>query len=330
MRSIYAVYLFAFMVNHSVAGAQTAPSDTNITQIPDLTVTAPGIPWGGGPIADQSLRDLGGTNLAEAIEHLPGLAAVRRAPSAAEPVIRGLGWERVQTILGAVPLYGACPGRMDPPATYLTPLSMSRISIFRSGGLAAFGPGATGGAIYADPDFERPADAKPGVTPFLEAGYESARKGFHSEAGVFGGNRALDYKVGLEYRKFDDYTAPDGTVVPAGLQSSTANASLGWRPGPNNRLWNAITYTREKDVDFPSMPMDNIDTDFWVYNAGWRSDYDDHTVSRLDITGGVSFVDHYMDNSQKPNRKMMEAGTNATVPAAGPPTPTSIWIPARR
>ena len=34
-------------------------------------------------------------------------------------------------------------------------------------------------------------------------------------------------------------------------------------------------------------------------------------MSRLDITGGVSFVDHYMDNSQKPNRKMMEAGTNA-------------------
>ena len=140
-----------------MAGAQTAPSDTNITQIPDLTVTAPGIPWGDGPIADETLRDLGGTNLAEAIEHLPGLAAVRRAPSAAEPVIRGLGWERVQTILGAVPLYGACPGRMDPPATYLTPLSMSRVSIFRSGGLAAFGPGATGGAIYADPDFERPA-----------------------------------------------------------------------------------------------------------------------------------------------------------------------------
>ncbi len=311
MRAVYAVFLLVVMATRTPAGAQTAPPDTTTTEIPDLTVTAPGIPWGDGPVSDETLRTRGGANLAEAIEHLPGIAAVRRAPSAAEPVIRGLGWERVQTILGAVPLFGACPGRMDPPATYLTPLSMSRVSIFRPGGLATFGPGATGGAILADPDFERPAGALPGATPFLEAGYESAREGFNTEAGVFGGNRALDFKVGLGYRQFDDYTAPDGTVVPAGMKSTTANGSVGWRPGSNSRLWNAITYTKEKDVDFPSMPMDNIETDFWVYNAGWRSQYHGHTVSQLELTGGVSFVDHFMDNSNKPNRKMMEAGTDA-------------------
>jgi len=57
--------------------------------------------------------------------------------------------------------------------------------------------------------------------------------------------------------------------------------------------------------------MDNIDTDFWVYNAGWRSEYDGRTVNRLEITGGFSVVDHFMDNSNKPNRKMMEASTDA-------------------
>ncbi|MCK9996760.1 MAG: TonB-dependent receptor, partial [Candidatus Krumholzibacteria bacterium] len=218
---------------------------------------------------------------------------------------------RVQTILGAVPLYGACPGRMDPPATYLTPLSTTRVSIFRGGGYAGFGPGATGGVIHADPDYERPAGALTGVTPYLEAGYESAREGFRTEGGLFGGNRALDYKIGLGYRQFDDYTAPDGTVVPAGLKSTTANAALGWRPGENHRLWNAVTYAKEKDVDFPSMPMDNIDTDFWVYNAGWRSDYQGGTVTRFEVTGGFSSVDHFMDNIRKPNRKMMEAATDA-------------------
>ena len=311
MKSILVTLLIILPVCGIAAVDEPAEPDTTITEIPDVTVTAPGIPWGDGPVSSETLRDRGGDNLAEAIEHLPGVAAVRRAPSAAEPVIRGLGWERVQTILGAVPLYGACPGRMDPPATYLTPLSTTRVSIFRGGGYAGFGPGATGGVIHADPDYERPAGALTGVTPYLEAGYESAREGFRTEGGLFGGNRALDYKIGLGYRQFDDYTAPDGTVVPAGLKSTTANAALGWRPGENHRLWNAVTYAKEKDVDFPSMPMDNIDTDFWVYNAGWRSDYQGGTVTRFEVTGGFSSVDHFMDNIRKPNRKMMEAATDA-------------------
>ena len=303
--------LIVLMAACPLAAAEPSPPDTTTTEIPEMTVTAPGIPWGDGPVSDETLRARGGDNLAEAIEHLPGVAAVRRAPSAAEPVIRGLGWERVQTILGAVPLYGACPGRMDPPATYLTPLSTTRVSIFRGGGYAAFGPGATGGVIHADPDYERPVGAPTGATPYLEAGYESAREGFRTEGGLFGGTKALDYKLGIGYREFDDYTAPDGTVVPAGLKSTTANAALGWRPGENTRLWNAVTYAREKDIDFPSMPMDNIDTDFWVYNAGWRSEYDGGALTRLEITGGFSAIDHLMDNSQKPNFKTMEAGTDA-------------------
>ncbi len=312
MKSVLINLLLILLVSGTAeTAAAPTPPDTTITEIADVTVTAPGIPWGDGPVSAETLRGRGGDNLAEAIEHLPGVAAVRRAPSAAEPVIRGLGWERVQTILGAVPLYGACPGRMDPPATYLTPLSTTRVSIFRGGGFSTFGPGATGGVIHADPDYERPTGADPGVTPYLEAGYESAREGFRTEGGIFGGTRALDYKIGLGYRQYDDYTAPDGTVVPAGLNSTTANAALGWRIGDNQRLWNAVTYAKEKDVDFPAMPMDNIDTDFWVYNAGWRSEYEGSAVTRLEVTGGFSLVDHFMDNSRKPNRKTMEAGTDA-------------------
>jgi len=159
VKSILVTILMILPVCGTAAEADPAEPDTTTTKISDVTVTAPGIPWGDGPVSTETLRDRGGDNLAEAIEHLPGVAAVRRAPSAAEPVIRGLGWERVQTILGAVPLYGACPGRMDPPATYLTPLTTMRVSIFRGGGFAAFGPGATGGVIHADPDYERPTGA---------------------------------------------------------------------------------------------------------------------------------------------------------------------------
>ena len=294
-----------------------APVDTITVRVTDPKMMAPGLSWGNEPLSSADLRDRGGDNLAENLDQLPGVAAVRRAASAAEIVIRGMGWERVQTVLGAVPLYGACPGRMDPPATYLTALSTEEVTVFRQGG-GAGGPGGTGGAIMANPDYERQPGAETGVTPWLGMGYESAREGVRFEGGLFGGSEAVDYKFGVGHRKYEDYTAPDGTLVPAGATTTTAAGSVGWRPSANQRLWYAATYALEKDIDFPSMPMDNIETDFWVHNVGWRTTRDEGLMRKFELTGGLSTVDHLMDNSMKPNRGMMEAATDAdTRSAAG-------------
>ncbi len=113
---------------------------------------------------------------------------VRRAPGGTEPVIRGLGYERVRTLMGAVPLHGACPGRMDPPVTYLSTLSAPSFSVTREAGVEA-GAGGIAGAITADPDYERRPGSPAGWRPFLEAGWESARDGRRAEGGVAGRHR---------------------------------------------------------------------------------------------------------------------------------------------
>ncbi len=300
----------------SALATQDAPVDTITVHSTIPQMMPPGLNWGDDPLSAADLRGRGGDNLAENLEHLPGVAAVRRAASAAEIVIRGMGWERVQTVLGAVPLYGACPGRMDPPATYLTALSTENVTVFRQGGGASGGPGGTGGAIMANPDYERQPGAKAGVTPWLGAGYESAREGVRFEGGLFGGSEAVDYKFGVGHRKYEDYTAPDGTLVPAGATTTTAAGSVGWRPSDNQRLWYAATYALEKEIDFPAMPMDNIETDFWVHNVGWRTTRDSGLIRQFELTGGLSTVDHFMDNSLKPNRGRMEAATDADTRSA--------------
>ncbi len=301
----------AVMLGSTCQAAAPATTDTTTTRLAAIHVSATSSPWGESALSDGDLRDRRGDNLAENLEQLPGVAAVRRAPSAAEPVIRGLGWERVQTILGAVPLYGACPGRMDPPATYLGALSTESVTVFRQGGGAFGGPGGTGGTIMAKPDYERRPGDPNGVTTWLGAGYESARDGFRYEGGLFGGSDKLDYKLGAGHREYDDYTAPDGTVVPAGQTTTTASGSLGWRPRDGQRLWYAATYTHEENIDFPALPMDNIDTDFQVHNLGWRTESATGLLRGVEITGGVSLIDHLMDNSLKPNRAAMEAATVA-------------------
>jgi len=292
----------------------TAEDDTP-THIADLTVTASAVDWQDGEVSEGRTRRYSGWNLAEALDGLPGVWAVRRSASGAEPVIRGLGWERVRTTLGAVPLYGACPGRMDPPATYLSAANAGQISLFRQGGGA--GPGGTGGAIHADPDFERPADAAPGLTVFGDVGYESARNGTAFLVGAEGGSDRLDTRATLGGRQTYDYEAPDGTGVPSEMTNLSTGLSLGWRPTDTSRLWTAGSYVREDDVDFPAMPMDNIETDFWALNAGWRADYAGRTLRQARITAGFSGVNHFMDNSRKSTRARMKNETNAETRTTG-------------
>ncbi|MCB1183133.1 TonB-dependent receptor [bacterium] len=293
------------------AGQTSAPNDTLATRVPDLRVSAPGAPWGDTVLDGDELRDRAGHNVAENLAGLPGVAVVRRAAGAAEPVIRGLGWERVQTVLGAVPLYGACPGRMDPPAAYLTPAAAEDVAIFRRGGGNGLFAGATGGAIVARPDYRRRAGEGTGTDPWLEAGYESAREAWQVGGGLRGRADALDTKFAAGHTTADDYTAPDGRVVPAGATATTFAGSVAWLPRDGRRFWYAGTYVRETDVDFPSLPMDNVATDFRAHNLGWLETRDAGSLRRWELTAGFSAIDHLMDNALKSNRAMMRAATAA-------------------
>ena len=314
----------------SWAEAAPAAADTISTRLPGLEVSAALAPWLDTALDNDALDARRGENLGERLDGLPGVAAVRRAASAAEPVIRGLGWERVRTMLGAVPLYGACPGRMDPPATYLTPLAADEVTVFRNGGAGPGGGGGDGGAIVARPDYERAAGEGDGTDPWLGLGYGSAREALRVEGGVLGRTPSFDFKAGVGYRSFDDYTAPDGTVVPAGQTTSSVAGSLAWRARPDQRLWYAGTYVHETDIDFPALPMDNVTTDFQAHNLGWRSTADNGLLRCLELTAGLSTIDHLMDNHLKPNWGVMRAATTSEtaswgVHAVGDLVPREGW-----
>lgn len=307
MRAVRPVALLCLVLALPAYAATADAPDTTTTTLPPLTVSGLPAPWTGGAVPGALLSETPGGNLGEALADLPGVSMVRRAPTGAEPVIRGLGFERVRTLLGAVPLFGACPGRMDPPVTYLSAESGSAVGVSCCASAEA-GAGGTAGAVTVDPDYQRAEGAADGWTPFVEAGYESAREGWHAAAGVEGGQGAFDLKASASHRTLDDYTAPDGRLVPAGMEETSANLAVGWRPGEGRRLWSAVNYVKEKDVVYTALPMDNRDTDFWAWNAGYAVE-GDGLVQAWELTGGLSSVDHLMDNRDKPTWAVMQAET---------------------
>jgi iron complex outermembrane receptor protein len=251
------------------------------------------------------------SDLAEALEGLPGVAAVRQGPGAADPVIRGLGQERVDTRVGVVSLQGACPSRMDPPATYVGPHAIERVTLDRAGQGATFGGGGLGGRVVISPDYERPAGAPFELHGFAGGAFDGARRGLRTEAAVMGGLPWLDFRASGGFERFGDYTAPDGTRVPGHVDGGGAALSLGVRPTDGQRFWQALSWTTRADEAFPALPMDLVSSEVWVYNAGYR--LDGHGLfEQLRVQAGYAQVDHVMDNAAKPNRATMEASTPST------------------
>ena len=246
-------------------------------------------------------------NLGEGILKIPGVAGVRRAASAVEPVVRGMGRERVATQVGIVPLFGACPSHMDPAITLLSPIA-GQVTVAKGG--SRFGPaGATGGRIIVATDIERSTTA-PAVDGFAGTSYETARAGKRVDGGIIAGNRRFDLRAAGEVISYEQYRAA-GVEVPADVDKASVALALGLNPRRDHRMWNTVYFTGERAVDFPALPMDIDESTSWIQEAGYRVAWRQGVLRRLEFRAGLARVDHLMSNRQRANRGMVEAETPA-------------------
>ncbi len=264
-----------------------------------------------GTILAEELETGVAENLAVSLLELPGIHGVRRAQSAVEPVIRGLGWERVQTEVNGLPLYGACPARMDPPATMFGVAAVKEVTVLNELPSVTAGPGGTGGRLELSTDYDRGTGAGQTMTPWVQAVYDGARSGYTAGAGVQGGTDRLDYALGMETVDMGNYQAPDGREVLSGQEETGAFLSLGWRQGESGR-WTAGHLRRDGNrVDYPSLPMDHEISDVTLSHLGYRYHRSPEGGRFLgfEARAAVAGTDNLMSNRWKPNRMMMEAAT---------------------
>jgi iron complex outermembrane receptor protein len=290
------------MQSYAQDSAQThdANASDTVTEFEAIDVTAPREP-AADVLTPDSLRMKRATSVSDIVVQELGVSAVRRGGSAPEPVIRGLGYERVQTQIGCVPLYGGCPGRMDPPATYIPKHAVQSVRVLKGLPSVTEGPAGTAGRIMTEMDYERSPDSEPEVHGHAKVFGETAKSGGGGEAGVRGGNEWFDGSLSVGYSKANDYESPSGVNVPADYEDVSVAASAGFRPLENHRWSNVLVYVDESDISYPSMAMDSPDSDFMLYQTGYRIDFEDGLLKRIRVEGGLSAVDHLMDNSDKPN-----------------------------
>jgi iron complex outermembrane receptor protein len=267
------------------------------------------------------------SDASEAIRAIPGVTGVRRGANSSEPVIRGLGWERVATRVDGLNLHGACVGRMDPPASMLSPTAIQSLEVVKDLPSVLLGPGGTGGAIEISSDYERDPDEPDPWGGRIHTTYDSAGNRFFGGVEGMGGNRWLDLHAAVHGGRAGDYDSGDGTRVPARLTGFGGSFSLAAHPAEGQRVGVRFLDGERRDEDFPALPMDSEYVSSRVVTAAWRLERGPELFRGLELRGGYNGVEHVMNNDHKPNFPRMQAETHSDADTFGTRA-LSLWHPA--
>jgi iron complex outermembrane receptor protein len=250
-------------------------------------------------------------NVSVALVKLTGISGVQRSLNSYEPVIHGLGWERVQTQVNGMPLYGACPARMDPPSFLISSSVAQEVAVTKGLSSVTLGPGGTGGRVDVSIDNDRGSAAGREIKPWFEAAYHGANDGLQSSAGAKGGTRRFDYVFGVEHLDQGDYTSASGTVVPAGQKETGGFFTFGHRAGDAHRWTLGTVFQGGEAIAYPSLPMDTDDADTSIFSVGYRYEPEARrgSLASLEVFLGLSQLDHRMSNRYRTNRMGMQAET---------------------
>jgi iron complex outermembrane recepter protein len=219
------------------------------------------------------LKRLGSSDTASL---LAGVDAAAAGAVSSLPMIRGLGDDRIKTLVNGVPIGAACPMHMNPPLSYIDPSNAARMNVLPGVTPVSLGGDSIGGTIVvesAPPIFaatDHSVDRHGSVSTF-----------YRSNGATIGGSVAAsmaDSDFSLRYQgsagRGGDYRDGDGETVRASrYATSNQQVTAAYRHGRDlYEVQASLQYAPYEG--FPNADMDMTANVGAFINARYRADYD--------------------------------------------------------
>lgn len=244
----------------------------------------------------------------ELLRSITGMQALRRGGRGFDPIIRGQSQSSLNVIANGAFSYGACPGRMDPPSTYIGVESFDQVSVIKGHRSVVHGPGGSGGTLLFE--HQRPELGEGGLAGSLTTGY-TGNSDLRSLAGdVAAGNERGYLRVFAATKRSDDYRDGDGRRVPSRFDSDTLGLVAGLDLTPLSSLQVSHERAEEEDIAYAGNGMDGVfaDSDSTSLRLERRAL---GPLDAVELQLYRSDVEHLMDNYSVRARSSMPMGMAA-------------------
>lgn len=252
------------------------------------------------------------------LNQTPVISSVRKSGRYGfDPVLRGFKYDQLNIVIdGAQSATAACPNRMDPPASQISPNMMERVDILKGPHSLRFGTsfGGTINFVTKSPVFSD----KSRVYGRTSNSYENNGNVFRNEGMVGYQNSLYELDVFGSLSQGDNYKDGDETSVPAGFYRGSIGANLGVKISESQKIAVSATRNFARDVDFAALQMDLRDDDTWLVNARHTATINKGVLTAWNTSVYGTFVDHLMDNySKNIEPRMADALTSAKTKTYG-------------
>lgn len=222
-----------------------------------------------------------------------GVSAGRMGGHGVDPVIRGQSQNQINVLNDGAYQFGACPNRMDPPASFVNLDTYDRVTVLKGFASVLYGAGGSGGTVLFERDPQRLSEWT--AQGRASVGYESNGSAKRVSAVGSMGDVWGSVRADATYVDAGNYDDGDGNSVATSYRQRHGGFGVALTPS-NQRYFSVdIEQDRVTDALFPGAGMDSPLSDSLKVTAKGIWDFDG-PLSRLRYEGYGSFVDHEMDN----------------------------------
>nr|WP_240702535.1 TonB-dependent copper receptor [Trinickia terrae] len=229
---------------------------------------------------------------ADYLKTIPGFATVRSGGTNGDLVLRGMFGSRLGILTNGAALQGACPGRMDAPASYISPESYDKVTVIKGPETVIYGPGASAGTVAFERDTPR-FDA-PGMR--FDGSLVGGSYGRNDQnADLAAGTQDMYARIIANHAHSQDYKDGDGNAVPSQWDKWNADAAIGITPDANTRL-ELTAGTGDGYAKYAGRSMDGVHFRRETFGLRFDKKHINDVIQRIEAQVYYNEADHVMDN----------------------------------
>lgn len=242
----------------------------------------------------EPIRDIG-----DFLRTIPNVGAVRKGGANLDPVIRGFKFDQLNVqVDNGQSMEGGCPNRMDPTSAHIEASDIEAIEVLKGPFALRYGP-TMGGVVNLLTINPRPFDSFQ-IHVKGNLGYESNWNGQRQHITVLGGGQKVFFSLSGNNSNYGNYADGDGNVVRSDFRKMGFTGKLGFAIAKNHIITASYSEFYARDVAFPSLPMDERTDNTKLMSFDYKGKEISKTVNTLEFKAYYSYIDHTMDNNERP------------------------------
>ncbi|WP_370477527.1 TonB-dependent receptor plug domain-containing protein [Tamlana flava] len=266
-------------------------------------------------------------NMADLFNGINGFSVIKRGNYAIDPSFRASQYEQLNVQYdGGTKAMHACPNRMDPITTHVTPEEISKIEIIKGPFTVRYG--ATFGGVI-NMVSQKPDYLDKGFYGKASTGYETNGNSMVNMLQLQFIQNKYDIVANMGHRDFGNYKDGKNAEIPSSFRSTDYGVKFGYNFTKNQRLQTHWRQSFGRDVQHAALPMDTEYDNSSILSLDYSISDLGETFKSLSAKAYYSFVDHLMNNFNRPTFMMMEATSAVEATTLGGKLELT-WQPAKK